>query len=97
MLVTSYLELNVLNVNSYTSKSPTQNSFVFTTTMIRSSSHTYSPNVALQGFIDPSKDWQTILKRDLILSAKHPITGDAVDESVAVVGNIDSWYGSSKI
>lgn len=80
-----------LPMPSYTSKSPTQNSFVFTTTMIRSSSHTYSPNVALQGFIDPSKDWQTILKRDLILSAKHPITGDAVDESVAVVGNIDSW------
>lgn len=51
----------------------------------------YLPDLILHGCIQPVRAWESALRRDLALSARHPPVDQEVSEAVCIVANTDSW------
>lgn len=51
----------------------------------------YVPDMVVQGTGVPQKDWILKLKKDLYLTRQICFFNEYVDESIAVVGNVDKW------
>lgn len=59
---------------------------------MRAPSETYIPDMVLQGPVIPKQDWESQLKSDLALASQHSFIDQPVEEAVAVIANIDTWY-----
>ncbi|XP_049767030.1 uncharacterized protein LOC126100466 [Schistocerca cancellata] len=51
----------------------------------------YLPDLILHGCIQPVRAWESALRRDLALSARHPPVDQEVSEAVCIVANTDTW------
>lgn len=63
----------------------------YTSSLMRGLNDRYIPDMVLQGISSPKSRWESLLKRDLILSTRHPFLDQQVDEAVAVIANKDTW------
>lgn len=48
-------------------------------------------DMVLQGISSPKSKWETSLKKDLVLSTRHPFLDQQVEEAVAIIANKDTW------
>lgn len=51
----------------------------------------YVPDMVIQGTNIPQEDWMLRLNRDLHLTRQIYFFNGYIDESVAIVGNVDKW------
>lgn len=58
---------------------------------MRGLSDYYISDMVLQGTSAPKKDWDNLLKRDLVLATRYSLLDQPVQEAVAIVANTDSW------
>lgn len=47
--------------------------------------------MVLQGITVPKTIWETSLRKDLTLTARHPLLDQPVEEAVAIVADTDTW------
>ncbi|KAF5299961.1 hypothetical protein FQA39_LY11334 [Lamprigera yunnana] len=63
----------------------------YTSSLMRGICDRYISNMVLQGTSAPKSEWESLLRKDLSLAAKHPLLDQPVDEAVAIVANTDTW------
>jgi hypothetical protein len=57
-----------------------------------STSDHYIPDMVLQGCTQLTKGWEANVRRDLALTAQHPLLDQEVTEAVCIIANIDTWF-----
>lgn len=70
---------------------PIDFNFGYANSLMRGLNETYVSNMVLQGIISPTINWEKSLKRDLILSTRHPFLDQQIDEAVAIIADKDTW------
>lgn len=63
----------------------------YTTSLMRGLGERYLSDMVLQGTSEPKSRWESTLRSDLSLAARHPLLDQPVEEAVAIVANIDTW------
>lgn len=63
----------------------------YTTSLMRGIGDHYVSDMVLQGTQAPKAQWESTLRNDLILSARHPLLDQPIDEAVAIIANTDTW------
>lgn len=63
----------------------------YTSSLMRGIGERYISNMVLQGTSAPKSEWESTLRRDLSLTARHPPLDQPVDEAIAIVANTDTW------
>ncbi|KRT82203.1 hypothetical protein AMK59_4418 [Oryctes borbonicus] len=63
----------------------------YTSSLFRGISECYTSDMVLQGISVPKTIWETSLRKDLTLTARHPLLDQPVDEAVAIVADTDTW------
>lgn len=59
---------------------------------MRGLSDHYLSDMVLQGTSAPKSQWEATLRSDLTLAARHPLLDQPIEEAVAIIANIDTWY-----
>lgn len=57
----------------------------------------YISDMVLQGVSAPKHQWESTLKRDLVLCTKHSFLDQPVEEAIAIVANVNTWYENKLI
>lgn len=63
----------------------------YTTSLMRGVADHYMSDMVLQGTSAPKTQWESLLRNDLVLEAKHPLLEQPVEEAVAIIANTDTW------
>ncbi|GJQ67468.1 hypothetical protein Trydic_g8307 [Trypoxylus dichotomus] len=63
----------------------------YTSTLFRGISECYISDMVLQGISVPKTIWETSLRKDLTLTARHPLLDQPVDEAIAIIADTDTW------
>lgn len=58
---------------------------------MRGLSKHYLSDMVLQGTSAPKSQWESALRSDLSLAAKHPLLDHPIEEAVAIIANTDTW------
>lgn len=64
----------------------------YTSTLMRGLNDHYISDMVLQGVSAPKPQWESALKRDLVLCTKHAFLDQPVEEAVAIVANVNTWW-----
>ncbi|XP_066991475.2 folliculin-interacting protein 2 [Anabrus simplex] len=74
-----------------TNKEPSELGFGLAGSLLGGVADHYIPDLVLHGCTQPVQTWEKSLRRDLALTAHHPLLDQEVSEAVCIVGNVDLW------